>query len=788
MSTSTANQILSCLGQLKVDIGTSQNVPSQGAVKFVGKLVNKEVEYAAMKVYGFAGFGYLLLESLPTNLQQGFAIRTLASQGGSEVQGGGEPYVLQAIGDQVKMKSVLISTVKSNANPQTGQIVLTCQRSSTEDSPTLYFSHGLEISQSSYKNGEGLFMGVGGSGIYAYYGMKSPLGSASSSLNLGSMGMKNGNNYSEVMTFDSNKIITMPGTLNVESINATTYGNLPAFDPLPITLDKTNNRVGINQISPTQALDVVGNGVFSGTMTANTVSATTYVGLPPVVIPSSEFLPITLDKVNNRVGINNTTPSQSLDVVGNTLLTGTTTITGDLNADSGLLFVNATTNRVGVLTTTPAVALDVVGDLNASGRLCTASFNIAVGNEAGSITQGANTVAIGNGSGRSNQGASSVAVGSLAGRTTQGSFAVAIGSSAGNSNQSANSVAIGLNSGVTSQGTSSVAIGPIAGNANQGNGSIAIGLSAGSSNQNNRGIAIGEQAGQTSQGLSTIAIGFLAGNNTQSQTGIAIGNESGRNTQGQYAVAVGTSAGRGTQGARGVAFGFEAAYTTQGSDAVAVGAQSGYSNQSTRAVSIGFNAGTTSQGSAAIAIGSLAGQTNQHANSIILNATNVALNSDGTSRLYISPLREVSTDMAMFYNTTSKEVSYGPALAASWSVTRNTSFFSANTRVTYLTDICSPYLCTVDKAAGTVTVNKSGRYFVAFNALIYQAVNGVAEIWIRKNSTDLVRNYCETIGSHPLTVSTILDCVVGDVIDVFPKSLITIEGYTASFSGHSITL
>jgi hypothetical protein len=56
-------------------------------------------------------------------------------------------------------------------------------------------------------------------------------------------------------------------------------------------------------------------------------------------------------------------------------------------------------------------------------------------------------------------------------------------------------------------------------------------------------------------------------------------------------------------------------------------------------VKIGSGAGGTGQGSPTIAIGKDAGTTNQHNNSIILNASGVALNSGGTSRFYVKPVR-----------------------------------------------------------------------------------------------------------------------------------------------------
>jgi hypothetical protein len=76
-------------------------------------------------------------------------------------------------------------------------------------------------------------------------------------------------------------------------------------------------------------------------------------------------------------------------------------------------------------------------------------------------------------------------------------------------------------------------------------------------------------------------------------------------------------------------------------------------------VAVGNTAGSTSQGTNAVAIGRQAGETNQHANSIILNGSGAALNSDGTSRFYVNPVRNtVSETTFLAYNATTSEVTY----------------------------------------------------------------------------------------------------------------------------------
>jgi hypothetical protein len=77
--------------------------------------------------------------------------------------------------------------------------------------------------------------------------------------------------------------------------------------------------------------------------------------------------PMKIDATNDRIGINILTPTVALDVVGAIkatgaiTTTGAITATGNLTVDTTTLFVDATNNRVGVGTITPAVPLDVVG-------------------------------------------------------------------------------------------------------------------------------------------------------------------------------------------------------------------------------------------------------------------------------------------------------------------------------------------------------------------------------------------------------------------------------------------
>ena len=87
------------------------------------------------------------------------------------------------------------------------------------------------------------------------------------------------------------------------------------------------------------------------------------------------------DAVNNRIGINVSAPTVALDVLGDSLITGTNTVvgtnattgamtvSGDLSVDTNVLKVDTTNNRVGIIKTSPVQALDVTGTAVVSGSV-----------------------------------------------------------------------------------------------------------------------------------------------------------------------------------------------------------------------------------------------------------------------------------------------------------------------------------------------------------------------------------------------------------------------------------
>jgi hypothetical protein len=160
---------------------------------------------------------------------------------------------------------------------------------------------------------------------------------------------------------------------------------------------------------------------------------------------------------------------------------------------------------------------------------------------------------------------------------------------------------------------------------------------------------------------------------------VAVGSNAGSIAQGPQAVAIGVDAGNGLQGAVAVAIGSNAGRVSQGSDAVA----------------LGFGAGEISQGLQAVAIGAYAGGTSQHANSIILNASGAAVNSDGTGRFFVDPIRTTSAGVPLMYNSISKEIIYSNVLefiGSTISTTDSSGLFvdvqtTFNTDVTFQNDI-----------------------------------------------------------------------------------------------------
>lgn len=141
--------------------------------------------------------------------------------------------------------------------------------------------------------------------------------------------------------------------------------------------------------------------------------------------------------------------------------------------------------------------------------------------------------------------------------------------------------------------------------------------------------------------------------------GVSIGTFAGLTGQSMSSVAIGSMAGYSFQSGNSVAIGPQCGYTGQNINSVAIGNQAGYTKQGSNAVAIGNMAGNTTQGLNSIAIGYYAGQTSQHINTAIINASGLLLNSDGANRFFAAPIRNAITLHPLYYNPTTKEITYG---------------------------------------------------------------------------------------------------------------------------------
>ena len=336
-------------------------------------------------------------------------------------------------------------------------------------------------------------------------------------------------------------------------------------------------------------------------------------------------------------------------------------------------------------------------------------FAVSIGYQAGANAQGGHGVAIGTGAGNNSQSANAIAVGLGAGSITQGINTVAVGTYAGyggsfSTNYVSGAVSpsttlvvvdttnivpgmiisgtgfTGNQTVVTVTNATTLAIsasanstpsGELTFTGSQGILAVAIGNSAGQVQQGQYAVAIGAIAGNSGQGTTSVAVGYLSGAVTQGTSAVAVGAAAGAQYQGQLSVAVGQSAGYINQGILAVAVGPGAGISGQGSNTVAIGTYAAAQSQGSNAVAIGAYAGNTSQGNSSVAIGAFAGATSQGNNSIILNATAANLDQTTANTFTVAPVRNDVSNIGnvMFYNVTSKEITYGNVISVAGNIT-----------------------------------------------------------------------------------------------------------------------
>ena len=161
------------------------------------------------------------------------------------------------------------------------------------------------------------------------------------------------------------------------------------------------------------------------------------------------------------------------------------------------------------------------------------------------------------------------------------------------------------------------------------------------------------------KGLS-VAIGKDAGLTGQQDESVAIGQSAGKANQGYASVAIGTASAADTQNEKAVAIGYLSAVYSQGPNSVGIGNSAAYQGQGGNSIAIGTLAGYVGQGLNSIAIGFQAGYESQAPKSIILNASDMSLNNiNNPNSFYVNPIRPNTTDKVLYYDSNSKEITYG---------------------------------------------------------------------------------------------------------------------------------
>ena len=429
---------------------------------------------------------------------------------------------------------------------------------------------------------------------------------------------------------------------------------------------------------------------------------------------------------------------------------------------------------------------------------------IAIGQDAASVSQGVDAIAIGPAAGVESQGNRSIAIGAGAGELQQGASAIAIGWVAGGSQQANNTIILNA-SGVDVSGTpgqaNSFYVAPVrndtsntanvafynvstkevtyantislAGNitANYfiGNGSQLTNLPGANSIANgNSNVSIGSSGGNITLAVGGISTGVI------SNAAIGIGNGTG-NAQGTNSIAIGKLAGNIAQGSNSIAIGYSAASFISSFNTVAIGQFAGNSSQLGYAIAIGSNAASITQGSNAIAIGRSAGQNTQGNNSVAIGAfagtsaqagNSIIINATGTdlpsvnSGFYVAPVRNdvANVGQVVFYNTSSKEVTYGNTISVSGNITAANfignlatptygSFFDTTTQtnsnvgnaipISYNTTDINNGVTVTNGGNTQITISDTGIYNIQFSLQLAKTSGGANDIyiWLDKNGT-----------------------------------------------------
>lgn len=376
---SSGNQFVFVKGELRID-GSSGYKESNALISFVGDFQTK---LGQIRCYGFGPNSFLLLDGSAT---QGIVFRSTQQQGDAYYLGGaGDQFIFEVLPTKVRAKRLQVELDSNSVAPSfDGSSIFQIIKANTTNAPYLRNSIA-DITLNTWRVGETMQMTLGAStysGTSAWSYTMPTSTSSSSADNYSSLSMlRNGTYYENMRMLTTGDVIfpynlTCNNKITATTIEATNWIGLPPAptpDLTPITLDNINNRVGINHPSPTHTLQVGGDVQVDGGLAASTLDATSGT---IHTLNASSIPPLSLDSTNHRVGIN-ITPTEALHVSGNGLFTGTitggtvsaTTYIGLPTPNVAPITLDTTNNRVGVNVTTPTVDLDVAGDIKSGNAI-----------------------------------------------------------------------------------------------------------------------------------------------------------------------------------------------------------------------------------------------------------------------------------------------------------------------------------------------------------------------------------------------------------------------------------
>ena len=178
--------------------------------------------------------------------------------------------------------------------------------------------------------------------------------------------------------------VRIGGLTTVVNVNGSTINSTAMNVGANVNLSTTQINVGnsvTNTVITSTSIDTDGSlAVLLGSTLSNTVSvgglATLNAGLNTTTANASSGMNVganvNLSTTSINVGnsiVNTTLTAAGISTNGTLSVTGVTTLSSNVNVDSGVLFVDATNNRVGLSNTTPDASLTITGTANVSGNV-----------------------------------------------------------------------------------------------------------------------------------------------------------------------------------------------------------------------------------------------------------------------------------------------------------------------------------------------------------------------------------------------------------------------------------